>query len=92
MRFVALDEAQFRGGMRQAGLREEYVDAVVDIEKRFAGRAISTSSPAMSDVLPGVPPARSPMFWQNGWLRLRQVLSCLTPRNVGQSSIRRGTM
>ncbi len=35
VQFVALDEAQLRIGMMQAGLRLEHVDALVDIEKRF---------------------------------------------------------
>jgi NAD(P)H dehydrogenase (quinone) len=62
VRFVALDEAQFRGGMRQAGLREEYVDAVVDIEKRFVagdfdivtgdvGRLAGRTPSSLADVL-----------------------------------------
>jgi NAD(P)H dehydrogenase (quinone) len=35
MRFVALDEAALRGGMAQARVPEQYIDALIDIEKRF---------------------------------------------------------
>ncbi|WP_076865732.1 SDR family oxidoreductase [Bradyrhizobium mercantei] len=35
MRFVVLDEAQLRRGMAQAGVPQQYVQAMIDIEKRF---------------------------------------------------------
>jgi NAD(P)H dehydrogenase (quinone) len=35
MRFVALNEAALRGGMAQARVPEQYIDALIDIEKRF---------------------------------------------------------
>lgn len=39
MRFAVFDEAQLRGGLSQAGVPQEYIDALVDIEKSFvAGR------------------------------------------------------
>ncbi|MGY8665022.1 NAD(P)H-binding protein [Bradyrhizobium sp. UFLA05-109] len=36
LRFLVLDEAQLRGGLLQAGIPPEYIDAMVDIERRFA--------------------------------------------------------
>ncbi|MGH8447468.1 MAG: SDR family NAD(P)-dependent oxidoreductase, partial [Solimonas sp.] len=35
LRFVALDEAQLRGGLAQAGVPREYIDSLIDIEKHF---------------------------------------------------------
>lgn len=35
LRFTILDEAQLRGGIAQAGIPQEYINALVDIEKRF---------------------------------------------------------
>ncbi|MBR0899660.1 NAD(P)H-binding protein [Bradyrhizobium tropiciagri] len=35
LRFVAIDETQLRGGMAQAGVPQQYVQAMIDIEKRF---------------------------------------------------------
>jgi NAD(P)H dehydrogenase (quinone) len=34
-RFTVLDEAQLRRGLSQAGIPKEYIDSLIDIEKRF---------------------------------------------------------
>ncbi|REE06501.1 NAD(P)H dehydrogenase (quinone) [Paraburkholderia sp. BL27I4N3] len=35
LHFTVLDEAQLRGGLVQAGIPKEYIDAMIDIEKHF---------------------------------------------------------
>jgi NAD(P)H dehydrogenase (quinone) len=35
LRFAVLDEAQLRHGLSQAGIPLQYIDSLIDIEKRF---------------------------------------------------------
>jgi NAD(P)H dehydrogenase (quinone) len=35
LRFITLDEAQLRSGFSQAGVPQEYVNSLVDIERHF---------------------------------------------------------
>ena len=60
LRFAVLDEALLRGGLSQAGVPQEYIGTLIDIEKRFVAASFDIVT---GDVEHLAGRARFPRYW-----------------------------